>query len=109
MTSFIDECVLHIIRPAPGYLALLGEGVLTYALPDAKFWAWLGKSGYRAHLAKLNPARMARVLKQGVAPFTYDKLAGEGWTNAALCSPPDDDDTVMIQGPASPAKETKNA
>lgn len=84
----------YIIRPAAGVLALAsteGEGkLLTWALPDAEFWAWLHSSGIYAEMVAENPARMKRVesAKIGVFAFRGEKqiITSAGYTNKTLAS-----------------------
>jgi hypothetical protein len=76
----------YILRPIPGYLALAdntsgdteeteGGKLLTWAIPDAKFWAWLRSSGNYASMVEENPNRMKRVEANGVGVLGSNKPA----------------------------------
>jgi len=74
----------YIIRPKENFLALMDtdEGLITYGLPDQKFWEWLHSSGNYDEMMIENPERMKRVEKNGVGRLRNEKeeLVNIGFT-----------------------------
>jgi hypothetical protein len=87
--------MIFVARPTPGTLCLIDSdvepaGPLTYAVPDAEFWAWLDKGEGKPYLAKMteqNADRLRRArLFVGVLRSEKAILTDAGFTRSTLAS-----------------------